>query len=184
MMVIAGSRKSATAVPSRMNSGFTHTPKPSPSRFPLVCSRAGITIFSAVPGRTVLRNTTRWNSGLFFRILPISRQTGSTWPRSSFPLRRLGVPTHRNEISVCSTAALESVVARSNDALCAWSTSSCMPGSTIGLRPESSCSTFNGLMSTPTTECPLEARHAAVTDPTYPRPKMLTRLLIDSDSMM
>ena len=59
MMVIAGSRKSATAVPSRMNSGFTHTPKSLPMRLPLAFSRVGITMVTAVPGSTVLRSTTR-----------------------------------------------------------------------------------------------------------------------------
>src|SRR5207249_5123033 len=70
----AGSRKSATAVPSRMNSGLTHTPKSVPIRFPLLCSIVGTTTVSAVPGSTVLRNTIKWNEFFFLRASPISRQ--------------------------------------------------------------------------------------------------------------
>src|SRR5207253_5689933 len=36
--------------------------------------------------------------------------------------------------------------------------------------------TFSALMSTPTTSWPALARQAAVTDPTYPSPKTLTRM--------
>ena len=43
----------------------------------------------------------------------------------------------------------------------------------IGLRPDLSISTLAGLTSTPITWCPMLAKHAAVTEPVYPRPKTL-----------
>ena len=42
-----------------MNSGLTQTPKSGPNFLPLAFSRVGITRVSAVPGKTVLRKTTR-----------------------------------------------------------------------------------------------------------------------------
>ena len=56
--VSGGFRKSLSAVPSRRNSGFTDTPKPSPYFLPDVRSSAGITTSCVVPGSTVLRTTT------------------------------------------------------------------------------------------------------------------------------
>ncbi len=44
----------------------------------------------------------------------------------------------------------------------------------IGVFPESIISTLARLTSTPMTLCPMEAKQAAETEPTYPRPKMLT----------
>src|SRR5579884_2071647 len=70
------------------------------------------------------------------------------------------------------------VVALSLPASWASRIKSPIPASTIGLRPDASVSTLNGLISTPVTVCPRRARHAAVTAPTYPSPKMLIDRLI------
>src|SRR5437870_711962 len=94
--------------------------------------------------------------------------------RSSFPLRRLGVPTQTNEISESRTAAFGSVVACNRQALWPSATNSGIRASMIGVRPDSIISTFAELTSTPTTRCPIETRQAADTEPTYPNPKMLT----------
>ena len=44
-------------MPSRRNSGFTHTVNPSFTFRPELCSRIGTTMLSVVPGNTVLRTT-------------------------------------------------------------------------------------------------------------------------------
>src|SRR5260370_12472010 len=44
----------------------------------------------------------------------------------------------------------------------------------MGVWPESIISALAGLTSTPTTLWPMEAKQAAETEPTYPKPKMLT----------
>ncbi len=49
-----------------------------------------------------------------------------------------------------------------------------MRASMIGVRPESIVSTLARFTSTPITLCPMEAKQAAETEPTYPNPKMLT----------
>ena len=59
-------------------------------------------------------------------------------------------------------------------ARCASATISLMRASTIGVRPEPIISTLARLTSTPMTLWPMEAKHAAETEPTYPNPKMLT----------
>src|SRR5437868_6565587 len=53
---------------------------------------------------------------------------------------------------------------------------SAKPGSITGDLPALIIATLSGLTSTPITSWPAFARHAAVTDPTYPRPKMLMRI--------
>src|SRR5262245_45560516 len=50
-------------------------------------------------------------------------------------------------------------------------------GSTIGELPPITSPTFQGLTSTPITEWPRALKHAALTHPTYPSPKMLTGTL-------
>ena len=114
--------------------------------------------------------------GDFFCLIaaPISRATFSMWLRSSFPFFRLGVPTHTNETSELSTASVASVVARRREARFASATISFMRASMMGVRPEPSISTFARLTSTPITLWPMDAKHAADTEPTYPNPKMLT----------
>ena len=82
------------------------------------------------------------------------------------PLDRLGVPTQMREISLERTASATSVVARSRPALTISATSSLMPTSRIVLFPALSMSTLARLTSTPTTECPCLAKHAADTQPT------------------
>src|SRR5689334_1237914 len=71
-------------------------------------------------------------------------------------------------------ATLISFVARNLPDLQTSATNSPSFASTIGLRPLFSISTLVGLTSKPITLWPLEARHVAVTDPTYPNPKTLT----------
>jgi len=105
---------------------------------------------------------------------PISPATLSMWLRSSLPFFRLGVPTQTKDTSELSTAAVASVVARSRPVLWASATISVMRASMIGVRPEPIISTLARLTSTPITLCPIEAKQAAETEPTYPKPKMLT----------
>src|SRR5258708_29374436 len=175
---MGGRRKSATALPSRVNSGFTQTAKSFPARLPLAASSVGIASDSAVPGSTVLRSTIQWNPFFARRASPTSRQLRSTLLRSNLPLRKLGVPTQRKEISDWRTAALVSVLACSRQALWLCAISSANPGSSTGGRPDSNISTYAVFTSTPRTRYPLLARQAAVTAPTYPQPKTLLRRLI------
>ena len=112
------------------------------------------------------------------RAAPISWQTGPMWPRSSLPLRMLGVPTQRKEISVSRTAFSESEVACKRQAFWDSAIRSATAGSTIGLRPLPRASTLAALRSTPVTRFPRCARQAAVTVPTYPKPKMLIARLM------
>src|SRR5580692_10250747 len=96
------------------------------------------------------------------------------WLRSSLPFFKLGVPTQTNDTSEFNTAAVESVVACRRPARCASATISLMRASIIGVRPEPIISTLAWLTSTPITLWPMDAKQAAETEPTYPKPKMLT----------
>ena len=57
-----------------------------------------------------------------------------------------------------------------------------IPGSTTGLSPALIAATLAASTSTPTTECPQWARPAAVTVPTYPRPKTANFMTPPGDS--
>jgi hypothetical protein len=59
MTIRSGFMKSATADPSRRNSGFMQRPN-SPTGRPAAVSRARRTTVSVVPGTTVLFTTTTW----------------------------------------------------------------------------------------------------------------------------
>src|SRR3989454_1594116 len=101
------------------------------------------------------------------------RTTAST---SSCPFARLGAPTQMTHTSDVVTASSLDVVARRRPAPTTLAGSSASPGSTTGGVAALTIATFSALMSTPTTSWPAFARQAAVTDPTYPRPKTLTRM--------
>ena len=92
-------------------------------------------------------------------------------------MRRLGVPTQISDSSVVAIARAWSFVASSRPDSTASRISSSSPGSTIGLRPAEICAFFSSLTSTPTTSWPKRARQAAQTVPTYPSPKMETRIV-------
>src|SRR3989442_6282857 len=79
---------------------------------------------------------------------------------------------------VCMTAATGSMVARKWQPWRHCAIISLICGSTIGLRPLLIASTLPGLRSTPRTRFPNCARQAAVTVPTYPKPKTLIDWLI------
>src|SRR5258708_30165487 len=96
--------KSATALPSRVNSGLTHTAKSTPARLPLAASRVGIARDLAVRGNTVLRRTTQWNSFLSRKAAPIYSHVSLTLLRSNYPLAKLGVPTHTKDMCASLTA--------------------------------------------------------------------------------
>src|SRR6266849_7625083 len=118
--------ESATALPSRVNSGLTHTAKSTPARLPLAASKVGIARDLAVPGNIVLRRTTQWNSLFSRKAVPICSQVCLTLLRSNCPLGKLGVPTHTKDISDSLTAKAWLVVAYSLLAsrLCVMSCSS------------------------------------------------------------
>src|SRR5580704_18655742 len=93
---------------------------------------------------------------------------------SVLPSAADGVPTHTSETSASRTASCGSVVVRSDPRVAVSYTNWSSPGSMTGLRPLAIISTFEASTSTPQTSWPREARHAAVTVPTYPRPKTAT----------
>src|SRR5215470_18327820 len=101
------------------------------------------------------------------------RTTASTSMR---PLARLGVPTQISEMSDSAIACSLEVVARRRPEPTTSRKRSGSPGSTIGDVAALIIATFSAFTSTPTTAWPAFARQAAVTHPTYPRPKTLTRI--------
>src|SRR5206468_11551393 len=86
-------------------------------------------------------------------------------------------PTQMSESAELATASRGDVVALSRRATTTSARSSVRPGSTTGDAPALIMSTFSLLTSTPTISCPALAKQAAVTQPTYPIPKMLTRMM-------
>src|SRR5207247_11123215 len=81
-----------------------------------------------------------------------------------------------SDTSDSATACSLDVVARRRPIPTTVASSSPSPGSTTGGVAALIIATFSALMSTPTTSWPALARQAAVTDPTYPSPKTLTRM--------
>ncbi len=165
-MVLGGSSKSCTALPSRKNSGLKHTPKSAPAILPDESSRIGMTVSIMEPGRTVLLTTTTCQESIVFRTSPISRHTFSTNRRLRLPLEFPGVPTQTIEMSHAEIASAASVVARKVPEETVSSRSRSTSFSTIGLEPRFTKSTLSGFVSTPITECPSLARQAADTTPT------------------
>ncbi len=109
MTMRSGSMKSATAFPSRRNSGFIAKPN-SPDCFPENCSNMPLTTVSVVVGTTVLLTQTTWYSSFPFKAAPISWAACFTCPRSIPPSPR-GVPTAIIVTAASSTAAFVSPVA-------------------------------------------------------------------------
>ena len=95
---------------------------------------------------------------------------------------RPGVPTQISARSVACTASTVESVARNRPEKTTSASKSPSPGSTMGERAALIISTLSRLRSTPTTSCPAFARHALVTQPTYPSPNTLTRMT-DSSPM-
>ena len=109
-----------------------------------------------------------WNLSTLRNNSPIWATTLSTCPRPKLPFSLLGIPTQTNEIS---PSLLASGTACKRPASTPRRISSSKPGSIIGLLPELMSDTLVRCKSTPVTTCPMSARHAAVTHPTYPIPK-------------
>ena len=91
--------------------------------------------------------------------------------RSKYTVLRLpfgaeGVPTQISETSLAAIASATSVVARKVPESTTSAISSPIRSSTTGVRPRAIRSTLIGLTSTPMTSCPLDAKHAAETEPT------------------
>ena len=118
----------------------------------------------------MLRTTTAWKplaGGATCVIASrISATTRSMYERSVLPWLPDGVPTQISDRSACSTASDADVVARRRPLCAPVAMSSTIPGSTTGLSPALIAATLASSTSTPTTECPLWARPAAVTVPT------------------
>src|SRR4029077_2209011 len=91
--------------------------------------------------------------------------------RPRLPLSLLGVPTQTREMSpsLCTRG-----VACKRPASTPRRINCSKSGSIIGLFPELMRETLSSCKSTPVTEWPISAKHAAVTQPTYPIPKTVT----------
>src|SRR5713226_6945949 len=174
--VNGGRLKSCSALPSRMNSGLTATRSAGPSRRRVAASSGGSSTFSVVPGRTVLRSTTVKGRVRERSACPICSATRWTALTSSWPLMRAGVPTQMSASSVLEIASSLEVVARSLPSRTWAASSSSSPGSMTGEVPALTAATFSATESTPSTSWPALARQAALTEPTYPRPKTLIRM--------
>src|SRR4051794_3330391 len=81
------------------------------------------------------------------------------------------------DISVAATASLADVVARSFLPATASAITASRPGSTNGDLPSFTMATLSALTSTPITSWPSRARQAAITAPTWPKPKTLTLIV-------
>ena len=108
--ILSGFLMSWKAWPSLMNSGLNRTVKSSRFFLSDALSRRGITMFSVVPGSTVLFITIVWWLSLVFNILPIWVRTNLKGSKSCEPSDRVGVPTVMNERSVFWTAKSASSV--------------------------------------------------------------------------
>src|SRR6266545_4948434 len=175
--VSGGEAKSLSDEPSRMNSGFTATRTQPAASAPAALRSAGINRRSVVPGSTVLRSTTVYGLGPAPSARPISSPTRSMAAKSGCPLERDGVPTQIRARWLSATASAALVVARSRPFFTISAMSSPSPGSTSGDSPRPTAPTLSGFTSTPMTSWPARARQAAVTHPTYPSPKTLTRMV-------
>ena len=154
---------SATAKPSRRNSGF-HA-----RRAPAGASASSTRC--AVPTGTVdLPTTTAPSSGSRSRT---SMETAHMrWLRSAEPSPAAwGVPTVMKwRPRPRRSAAVGSAVKRSLPEAVPWASISSRPGSWKGERPEARAWTLSWSMSMPTTSCPRAAMQAAWTAPRYPHP--------------
>lgn len=93
------------AFPSRRNSGLKHRRKCLPHFLLLCFSSSGLTMFSVVPGVTVLFTTIRWVSFFFLSALPISLAVWRMNLRFMLPFGFEGVPTVMKDIFVCRIAS-------------------------------------------------------------------------------
>lgn len=98
--------------------------------------------------------------------VPISSVTRSKYVVHKLPLGSDGVPTQTRDISLSMIASRTSPVARSAPLPTTSAISSPIRSSTTGALPSLTRSTFAWFTSTPTTWCPMPARHAADTQPT------------------
>jgi len=93
MIMRSGLRASCSADPSFRNSGFMHKPKSLPQCLRECFSKVGLTVFSVVPGMTVLFTTTKWYVSFLFRACPISLVAFLMYCKFMLPSGLLGVPT-------------------------------------------------------------------------------------------
>jgi len=105
MIMRSGFSVSWRADPSRRNSGFMHKPKSLPQCLRECFSRVGLTVFSVVPGITVLFTTTKWYVFFLFRACPISLVAFLMFCRFMLPWGLLGVPTVMKVMSVFMIAS-------------------------------------------------------------------------------
>src|SRR6266850_1611091 len=171
MIVNGGLWKSSMAVVSRMNSGFMHTPKSLPACFEDFFSKSGITMFSTVPGSTVLRMVITWYVFESFNNSPMRSTTRVKYFNPKLPFSLLGVPT---QTMTTSPKSFGSVVQRNFPVPTPALMILVSPGSMIGLCARLIMSTLLASTSTPVTSWPRFEKHAAVTQPTYPIPKIVT----------
>src|SRR5690606_13891890 len=151
----SGRRKSATAEPSRKNSGLLTTAtseRPNHTR-----TRA------AVPTGTVDFNTTTHPAG---NTDPTSATTARTAATSACPSAPIGVGTHTNTTSASATAAAEPTTNDNRPAANPSATNSANPGSANRTRPRDNSATLPASTSLHTTRCPSDAKHAPVVNPT------------------
>ena len=165
-MTRSGCSVSCSADPSLRNSGFTHKPKSLPQCLRECFSRVGLTIFSEVPGTTVLFTTTRWYVSFLLRASPISSAAFLMYWMFMLPSGLLGVPTVMNVMSVFRTASCRfSIHLR-----CLFFTTFCscslMFGSWMGAFPLFIKATLFLSMSEARTLKPLLANAIAVHKPT------------------
>ena len=165
--VLGGSRKSRTLLPSRRNSGLTHTPKSRPARLPEARSRIGTSRSSQVPGSIVLRKTTVCRARLPAIAAPISSATRSRYvSREAAVGRRRRPDAHQREVARADALLRARGHAQARPSPPPRAMSSPMRSSTTGAWPRRSMSTLSALTSTPMTSLPRSARHAAETQPT------------------
>ena len=151
----SGWRLSATAVPSRRNSGLETTVT---SGRPSTRSTTRVDPTGTVDLFTMTEPGERWG--------PISSATASTKERSAEPSSSWGVGTHRNTNSAPCTAAVAPTTNRRRPAAWPSRTSSSRWSSTMGTLPCSSMATLAGSTSPQVTRWPRWARVAAVGRPT------------------
>ncbi len=151
----SGWRLSATAVPSRRNSGLDTTWT---SWRPSTRSTTRVDPTGTVDLLTMTVPAARWGA--------ISVATDSTKVRSAEPSSPWGVGTHRKTNSAPVTAAVAPTTKRSLPASSPSPTSSSSCSSTIGTRPSWSRAMRAGSASPQVTRWPRRARVAAVGSPT------------------
>jgi len=165
MTMRSGASASATALPSRRNSGFIAKPTLARSR-PLRSSTRGSTSSSVVRGRTVDFTMTTCSRSPPASASPMAAAADSTCAISIEPSSRDGVPTQMNVKSAALILSAISPEPRSFPDASPAARSSGSPGSKIGHSPALSAATRSGRISRHATSWPEAASVAPVTSPT------------------